>query len=363
MASTGTAKSTDLAVLGKLPLELRYMVYEHVMPQRILRVYRDWELDHVFIDALSVPDLALVCQETWEFCRRKYSKFTYHPVWVTKDWPPSPSTRRAMKPQVTWFCQSHDVLFLSTPHNFPKLRATPSNAVESKDRNSTEGDGKPSQTTMRGTTEPDHGGDWVCAVLAALADITRVTETLLYTEKHYNNLRVAMLPGLFPSLRQILFTAYIKAVPDHSTWNRREAVFVQRNIIQRPGEPKQRIKCTPLPLARPLDMGFNTGHSNKRVSDRPLIEMWNTKTFSKFSTQGCKERFPYSLPIHRDLVERQIAVAKHYWAAAYTVDADGSRVYPYYRAWERDVWANAPEVLACLPSVPEVVPVYLWMTG
>ncbi|KAK8080215.1 hypothetical protein PG997_008033 [Apiospora hydei] len=328
MASTSTPNPTDLGILGQLPLELRFMVYEHALPQRILRVYRDWDLEHVFIDALSAPDLALF----------------------------------------TWFSPSRDVLFLSTPHRFPKLRATPSPAMESTNEdstegNSTDGDGNQSQTAIQWTTEPSHGSDCVCGVYEALSDITKVTESLLYTGKHYDSLRMAMIPGLFPRLRQILFTAYIKAMPDQRTWDSRRAVFTQRSIIKRPGEPAQRIKCTPLSLSRLADTASYTGNSDKRVSDRLLIEKWQTTTFSKFSWQGCKERLPYARPIHRDLVERQVAVARHYWNSAYTAENDGSRVYPYYSTWERDVWANSPEVLALLPSVPDIVPVFLWMTG
>ncbi|KAK7956532.1 uncharacterized protein PG986_005754 [Apiospora aurea] len=339
-----TSPITVLGMLKQLPPELRLIIYDHAMPRRILRVYRDWELKHVFIDALSVPDLALACKETWDFFRRKYTKFTYHPVWLRGK---SVTTMESNK------------------GDSKKGNDNDGNGHVGSDNEESgnEGNGTQSQSITHWTTELSRGRSWACEVLEALAGITQVTETLLYKYKHYDSLRLAMLPGLFPCLRKTLFAAYIKAVPDHHSWDRRRANFIQRNIIKRPGATQQRIKCTPPALSRFVDVGSYAGDNTKKESDRPFIEMWETKTFSDFSTRGCQERFPYSLPIHRDLVERQIAAAKHYWNTAYTVNADGSRVYPFYSDWERDLYANSPGVLACLPSVPEVVPVYLWMTG
>ncbi|KAK8040956.1 hypothetical protein PG994_013963 [Apiospora phragmitis] len=96
--------------------------------------------------------------------------------------------------------------------------------------------------------------------------------------------------------------------------------------------------------------------------DRKDLATWH-QTLSNFSERGLKEIRGGALAHHRVMVERQMAVALHYWETAYIVKKDGSRAYPIYPDWADMIYPNSPAVVAFLPSLSDIEPVRLFTTG
>lgn len=97
------------------------MIYGFALPERILRVYDDKEQQHLLLKPLAAPNMAFVCREMLYFCCKKYSQVTFVPIGYSSG-PPSPSTRRFMEPQTTWFCPSADTLVIDLVEPMPRPR-------------------------------------------------------------------------------------------------------------------------------------------------------------------------------------------------------------------------------------------------
>lgn len=342
---------TDLGVLGRLPPEIRCAIYDFAMPRRILRAYRDQKHEHMLLEALAAPNVALICQETWYHCCKQYLRTTFSPVWYPNS-PLNPSPR-SMKPQFTWYCPSIDVLYIDHVESVPTLRLRQAVVKDAENE-----DGTPAQSVGKWEDNSFVGRSHTLELMEALYFVAKVTETILITANDDNFLKFAMLPGLFPTLKTVLFAAQYdyKFRNDTFAFTRLRAKFTQARCIKGPGNAGSRLKLVPLSPSRLL---FEDGQFKLRVSDSYMIKTWNT-IFSNFSTQGFREGNFVTSQWHRALIERMIAVARYYWNEAYTTEENGSRVYGYYSLWVRSIYPNSPEVVAFLSDLPEIVPVVMY---
>ncbi|KAK7958656.1 hypothetical protein PG988_013504 [Apiospora saccharicola] len=257
---------TDLGLLERLPVELREMVYEHALPQRILRVYEDNEKLHIVLKSLAAPNLALVCQEMLYFCLKKYSRVPYTPVWHP-NWPLTPSTRGVMEPQTTWYCPSKDVLFIDHTVHMPKLVLV---------QDSTIGDKADAGTQSYNVTNWDDAFCWqsrLFPMLAALSAISQLTETVLITPTSGDTLKLAMCQTLFPKLRKILFAAKSEVMRDQFALRRQRATFTQLNCKKSRENNGRKVNCVPLAQSRVV---YNFLYDMTRVSDSLNLNVWNT---------------------------------------------------------------------------------------
>ncbi|OTA98985.1 hypothetical protein M426DRAFT_97038 [Hypoxylon sp. CI-4A] len=85
MDPTGSSRQNQTVafpIFGKLPKELRFLVYEHAFPRRVLRFHLQLHYgNHVtMVDPLGPPPIAQTCREAWMFASVQYRKFKYHPT-------------------------------------------------------------------------------------------------------------------------------------------------------------------------------------------------------------------------------------------------------------------------------------------
>ncbi|KAK8028472.1 hypothetical protein PG991_005528 [Apiospora marii] len=346
---------TDLGLLKRLPLELREMIYESSLPQRILRAYDDREEQHIVLKCLAAPNLALVCQEMRYFCFKKYARIGFDPVWYPI-WPAIPSTRGAMKQQITWFYPSKDVLFIDHAVHMPTLRVVQDGTADGK---ADAGTLFPGIKQSQGVAKCEDAPSWesrMFPMLSALSPILQLVETILITPSSGDTLKLAMYRGLFPKLRKILFAAQQEVVRDRFALARKRATFTQLNRVKSREWNGQEVNCVPLSQSR---LVYHIVHGMTKVSDSLMLNIWNTICLP-FSTENFTEGEAQLIPSHRELVERQMTIARLYWETAYTIEQDGSRLYDMYGCWLPYIDPNWPELVALLPSLPELVPVLMF---
>ncbi|KAK8127943.1 hypothetical protein PG984_009051 [Apiospora sp. TS-2023a] len=352
MEATKKRRSTDMGLLKRLPLEIHKIIYEHALPQRILRVYEDKEERHIVLKSLAAPNLALVCREMLYFCLKKYSRVTYDPVWYPI-WPLTPDTRGGMEPQTTWYFPSKDVLFIDHPVHMPRLGLMQDSTIDDK---------ADTGTQSYNVTNWDDASCWqsrLFPMLIALTPIFQLTETVLITPTSGDTPKLAMCQTLFPKLKKILFAAKSEVMRDQFALRRQRATFTQVNCIKSRKNNGRKINCVPLAQSRAV---YNFLHEMTKVSDSLALNIWNTICLP-FLPDMFREGLWQPIPSHRELVERQMAVARHYWDTAYTIEQDGSRLYDRYGCWVRSIDPNSPELIALLPLLaylPEIVPVLLY---
>ncbi|KAK7958655.1 hypothetical protein PG988_013503 [Apiospora saccharicola] len=200
---------TDLGALKKLPLEIRWAIYDLAMPPRILRAYRDREHEHLLLEALAAHNVALICQETRHYFGQKYTQISYDPVWYPNNILEilNPSPRPAMKPQVTWYCPSIDALYIDHVELLPLLRMRQAvvTAVEGEDGSQSQG-----ESVAKWEDNSSLGSSLTFQLLEALSSVTKITETLLITVKDEYFLKFAMRPGLFPALTNDPFRGWVR---------------------------------------------------------------------------------------------------------------------------------------------------------
>ncbi|KAK8059983.1 hypothetical protein PG996_009913 [Apiospora saccharicola] len=285
---------TDLGALKKLPLEIRWAIYDLAMPPRILRAYRDREHEHLLLEALAAHNVALICQETRHYFGQKYTQISYDPVWYPNNILEilNPSPRPAMKPQVTWYCPSIDALYIDHVELLPLLRMRQAvvTAVEGEDGSQSQG-----ESVAKWEDNSSLGSSLTFQLLEALSSVTKITETLLITVKD---------------------EYFLKFKNDTFAWTRVAAKYTQSHCIKGMGNSGSRLKLVPLSSSRFL---FQDGQFKPRVSDSYIIKTWNT-VFSDFSAKGFREDSFVSSQWHKALIERMIAVARYYWQNAYTTE-------------------------------------------
>lgn len=355
MEASKKRNPTDLGLFKRLPVELRQMIYESALPQRILRAYDDKEEQHIVLKCLAAPNLALVCQDMRYFCFTKYTRITFDPVWYPI-WPSNPSTRGAMNQQTTWYCPSKDVLFIDHMMYMPTLRVIKDGTTDEK---ADAGPLFPGIKQSHGVAKCEDASSWesrMFPMLSALAPIVQLTETLLITPTCGDTIKLAMYPGLFPKLKKILFAAKQEVVSDKFALARKRATFTQLNRVKTREKNGQELNCIPLSQSR---LVYNFLHEMTKLSDSLTLNIWNT-TCLPFSTQCFMEGMTQPIPSHRELVERQMTIARLYWETAYTIEKDGSRLYDMYGCWLLSINPNWPELVALLPSLPELVPVLMY---
>ncbi|KAK8028473.1 hypothetical protein PG991_005529 [Apiospora marii] len=326
------------------------------MPHRIIRAYRDHKHEHMLLEALAAPNVALICRETWYYCCKQYLRTTFKPVWYPNS-PLDPSPQRAMKPQFTWYCPCIDALYIDHVESVPILRLRQPIGTDAEDQ---DGSQRQSQSQSVAVWEDNSfvGRSHTLELMEALYPVAKVTETILITINDDDFLTFAMLPGLFPNLKTVLFTAGYdyRFRNDTFAFTHLRAQFTQANCIKGPANAGSRLKLVPLSPSRLL---FDGGQFNPRVSDNYTIKTWDT-VFSNFSTKGFREGNFGTSQWYKALVERMIAVARYYWNDAYATEEDGSRVYDYYSRWVRSIYPNSPEVVAFLSDLPQIVPVVMY---
>ncbi|KAK8090508.1 hypothetical protein PG994_000013 [Apiospora phragmitis] len=213
MATLNNSSQGALGMLGKVPPEIRCMIYEQALPRRILRVYRDGDNEHIFTELLAAPNLALVCRDAWYFCLKQYSQIALTPVWDQDKWHPR-NMPRITDSQITWYNPSIDTLFV---------------------------DILMSDTRMR-RREPEAGS-------AAKGD---QGETVAGWEVLENECFGNMVEGLGPiiqPLKKILFAAEM-GVWRNQGWTQQVASITQVNRAKCPGSSQRSVKCEPLSLSR-----------------------------------------------------------------------------------------------------------------
>ncbi|KAK8040957.1 hypothetical protein PG994_013964 [Apiospora phragmitis] len=237
MATSSTTKSADLGLLGKLPSEIRIMIYEFALLKRILRLRDDFPHAQFFIETIAAPNLALVCRETWYFCSKKYTRIPFTPIvpesWYAAGHKPEPIT----KPQVTWFCPSIDVFYMDVLVSMSQMRQIQTIVPENKGVDGSQKEGAVVQWESYYNT-----GSWLNDLLRTLIPVTEHTETLLIAWGTGDFLKMAMRPGLFPKLKQILFSVGVRIWDDNTAWAQTVANVSQINR-ERPREPRKSFKC------------------------------------------------------------------------------------------------------------------------
>ncbi|KAK7958657.1 hypothetical protein PG996_009911 [Apiospora saccharicola] len=351
MALIGTSKPADLGRLGKLPSELWYMIYDEVLLNLILRVYRDHDNEHIFAELLAAPTLVLVCRDTWYYCLGKYSRIPFTPIWEGNPWYPR-GNARITDTQLTWYNPSIDTLFVDIMMCAIGMKRRDL-SVDSYAGSAAVGQGQGQDLVEWEVLDKE----WFGNMVQGLEPIFQCTQSILIASQGDNFLHVAMRPGLFPQLKKILVAAGIEFYGPNDFWMEEVASSTLVNRGKCPGKPERSVKCEPVSdstraYCRKEKKAVPVQHNDK------IPNRWNA-TFSGFSRLG----FPDRLPIHRALLERQMAMACHYWDVAYTTEEDGSRDYKEgYSLWGFKICPDSSEVVAFLHSLPDVEPVYLYVT-
>ncbi|KAK6852918.1 hypothetical protein PG995_011469 [Apiospora arundinis] len=328
MAASSASRATDLGMLGKLPLEIRWMVYEYALPPRILRLYEDYRKRSFRVEALGPPNLALVCRDTWDFCFERYCQVPFTPIVPNKH--RVAEARWIKDPQITWFCPSIDSFYMDIPYSMYRMaqRQTPAPKNTGADAKQKE------EVPMCWESLNIEFGD----LLRALVPVAERIEDILISDQNEEFLKMAMRPDLFPQLKRIL-------------WAGGRSTLTQENRHGPRSWSRGSFMC------RTFDLEWFRYDGNRRkkafAEDRKALEIWHG-SFSKFSTPGFQKWQRIALPDHRAFVERRMALARLYWETAYSTQDDGSRVYEYFDDWVCKIIPNSPEVVALLASLPHI---------
>ncbi|KAK8127945.1 hypothetical protein PG984_009053 [Apiospora sp. TS-2023a] len=165
-------------------------------------------------------------------------------------------------------------------------------------------------------------------MVQGLSPIFQCTHSILIASQDDSFLNMAMRPGLFPNLEKIPAAAgrlfYVLTTAELSRWT-----------------------ALPKPTAASAQEHPNEASSVIRFPTRYRPNVRKRKR----------------LPNHGATFTRQMVVACHYWDVAYTTEEDGSRDYKEnYSLWRSKIRPDSSEIMAFLHSLPNVEPVYLYVT-
>ncbi|KAK8059976.1 hypothetical protein PG996_009906 [Apiospora saccharicola] len=294
-------RKTDLGALKKFPPEIRWEIYKFALPARILRFYRDHQKKHIFVEALAVPNLALACHDTWNFCLDHYSRVSFTPVYDCS----GGQVPRINEPQAfdTWFCPSLDTLYFDTNGSrcFPRLKKLPPNADNVADDSSVQ------RFDYTGVTP---GRDEWANTLSSLKPFTKKATSLVVGSVSDTFFYFCMNTELFPSLTDVFFAPGTFQPFNNTAWYQEVATYTQQNraVIVTGQPPRRTMKIRPLyPSLTRYDTWLK---KHVPLGDHSLQQKWD-KVPDTFHNIGFTD--DYRNHDSKLSVERMAAALKLYW--------------------------------------------------